>query len=376
MKTIKNISLILLLTFCLFADNKRPLSMQPFDVESAGNLYNRGSYLIVLPNESLESYLINENYAGDFVRFKKTQGFDVDIIYYDEVATTAAQLKQVIMDYYQDNQMLEYLLLVGDVNGPYSIPTFTIDSYNEEDIDVTDYPYTFTEDVYEPHFFVGRWPVRSVADFLNIKSRSIQYVVMDYATSSTLDNALLVAGNYKTADGVDVPPTSWPVTPVWTSLWLYDKLDQYGYAQIDTAFFHANNWETAEFNPVIENTWNDGVGVIYYRGWGDANGWHKPYFHRDEVTALNNGWNLPVVLSFVCNTGDFGNDYSGTGLDKCFGEVLVSAGSISNPKGAAAMVGPSDLDTDTRFNNVICGIMWDALIEGTANELAPALHYG
>ena len=57
MKTIKNISLILLLTICLFADNKRPLSMQPFDVESAGNLYNRGSYLIVLPSNSLESYL-------------------------------------------------------------------------------------------------------------------------------------------------------------------------------------------------------------------------------------------------------------------------------------------------------------------------------
>ena len=44
------------------------------------------------------------------------------------------------------------------------------------------------------------------------------------------------------------------------------------------------------------------------------------------------------------------NDYSGTGLDKCFGEVLVTAGSITNPQGAAAMVGPSDLDTDTRFN--------------------------
>ena len=72
----------------------------------------------------------------------------------------------------------------------------------------------------------------------------------------------------------------------------------------------------------------------------DANGWHIPYFHRDEASSLNNGWNLPIVLSFVCNTGDFGNDYSGTGLDKCFGEVLVTAGSITNPQGAAAMVGP------------------------------------
>ena len=147
--------------------------------------------------------------------------------------------------------MLEYLLLVGDVNGPYSVPTFTIPSYNEEDIDVTDYKYTFEDidldnndiedDAYTPLFFVGRWPVRSVVDLINIKSRSIQYVKMDYMDTSTLDNALLVAGNYKTADGEEVPPSSWPVTPVWTSLWLLDELVDFGYTQIDTAFFHLGN---------------------------------------------------------------------------------------------------------------------------------------
>ena len=81
-------------------------------------------------------------------------------------------------------------------------------------------------------------------------------------------------------------------------------------------------------------------------------------------------------MSFVCNTGDFGNDYSGTGLDKCFGEVLITSGSVTTPKGAAAMIGPSDLDTDTRFNNVLCGLTWDALLEHSISELAPALHYG
>ena len=39
--------------------------------------------------------------------------------------------------------MLEYVLLVGDWNGAYSIPTFTISSYNEEELDVTDYTYTY-----------------------------------------------------------------------------------------------------------------------------------------------------------------------------------------------------------------------------------------
>ncbi|SVD72448.1 uncharacterized protein METZ01_LOCUS425302, partial [marine metagenome] len=76
------------------------------------------------------------------------------------------------------------------------------------------------------------------------------------------------------------------------------------------------------------------------------------------------------------NTGDFGNDLNSNGLDKCFGEVLTTGGSINNPKGAAAMIGPSDLDTDTRFNNVMCAVMWDELLEGRTPELAPALHAG
>ena len=143
---------VLVLCCLLFSAEMKPLSMKPFNVESIDMTYNRGSYLIVLPSNSLETYLANENYGGDFIKFKNTQGFDVDVIYYDQIASTAQELKDYIITYYNDNPMLEYLLLVGDVNGAYSIPTFTIDSYNEEDIDVTDYPYTFTDDVYKPHF--------------------------------------------------------------------------------------------------------------------------------------------------------------------------------------------------------------------------------
>ena len=51
-------------------------------------------------------------------------------------------------------------------------------------------------------------------------------------------------------------------------------------------FFHQHNWETGEYNPTIPNTWDDGVGIINYRGWGDGNGWHKPYFHKEELEAL------------------------------------------------------------------------------------------
>ena len=362
-----------------------PISFKAFDYNLNDNFYGRGDYVIVLASSQLETYLTNPNTSlgGDFVKFKNTQGFNVHVVSLDEEGfSSAEELKNYLIEYdEQSNGMLEYVLLVGDVNGQYEIPTFTINSYNEQEIDVTDYPYTFTENPYEPKFFIGRWPIRTIPEFLNIKSRSIQYITNENLLLSNdsldfYDNAMLVAGNYKTADGLEVSPGEWPVTPVWTSLWLHEELNDFGYSQIDTAFFHQYNYQTATYNPLIEDKWNEGVGVINYRGWGDANGWHKPYFHREEILSLDNQWRLPVVMSFVCNTGDFGNDYSGTGLDKCFGEVLITAGSINSPKGAVAMVGPSDLDTDTRFNNVMCGVMWDGLLGGTTPEIGPALHLG
>jgi len=360
----------------------KPLSFKAFDINPSNQVYGRGDYLIVLASSSLESYLEDSELGGDFVKFKYSQGYNVEVISYDTMGfISETDLREYLFNYdQQTNGMLEYVLLVGDVNGQFDIPTFIINSYNEQELDVTDYPYTISadENYQEPLFFIGRWPIRSIAEFLTVKTKSIQYVKNEnHDDLSFYNNALLVAGNYKTADGAEVDPSSWPVTPVWTSLWLYDELHAYEYANIDTAFFHQYNYQTATNNPLIKDKWDEGVGVINYRGWGDATGWHKPSFHLSEVTSLSNQWRLPVVMSFVCNTGDFGNDFTDpTGFNKCFGELLITEGSLNTPRGAAAMVGPSDLDTDTRFNNVICGVMWDGLLSGNVPELAPALHYG
>ena len=371
----------LILAFCLisvlFANYslKTPLSQK--GLYDRPTEYERGIYLIVLASQSLENWLGDQSNGDDFIEFKKSQGYDVDIMSLDQLGIDSnIALKGYLQTYKNNNPMLEYVLLVGDWNGAYSVPTFTIPSYNEEELDVTDYTYTYVGDnVQSPRFFIGRWPVRQIQDVLILKAKTIEHTRLEQSTNlDRFDNALMVAGNFK--DGQGVQPWDWPVTPVWTSIWLHDELYEFGYNDVDTVFYHAQNYENGASNPMIANSWNNGVGIINYRGWGDANGWHKPLFHREEVEQLNNGWDLPIVFSFVCNTGDFGNDYSGVGLDKCFGETLVTAGSTTNPKGAVAMIGPSDLDTDTRFNNVMCGAMWDEILELRKTELAPALHVG
>ena len=96
------------------------------------------------------------------------------------------------------------------------------------------------------------------------------------------------------------------------------------------------------------------------------------FFRNTDLNDLENIWKLPVVFSFVCNTGDFDR----SGGDHCFAEKAITVGSPDIPTGAVAVVGPSDKDTDTKLNNPMYGTIMDALLEHRVPELAPALHAG
>ena len=134
-----------------------PLTQRYFQSEDMGYDYSRGTYLIVLADASLEPILEDEN-TGNFIHFKKTQGYNVELITLAEVGGTAENLRSYLQYYYENlDPMLEYVLLIGDINGSFAIPSFTIPSYNESDLDVTDYPYTFFDnaDILNPSFFIG-----------------------------------------------------------------------------------------------------------------------------------------------------------------------------------------------------------------------------
>ena len=152
----------LILVFCLFSSLlaedilKTPLSQKGlFDRPTE---YERGIYLIVLASQNLENWLGDQSNGEDFIEFKQSQGFDVDMIALDVLGIDSnSALKGYLQTYKNNNPMLEYVLLVGDWNGAYSVPTFTIPSYNEEELDVTDYTYTYVgQDVQNPRFFIGR----------------------------------------------------------------------------------------------------------------------------------------------------------------------------------------------------------------------------
>ena len=311
----------------------------------------RGSYLIISPDNMID-------HLGELASFKRSQGFDVYIEKLSNVGSTAEEIKQLIENTLLDDPMLEYVLLIGDVDGVAAMPSF----YYGPENDVTDQRYTHIlgQDFF-PDVFIGRFSIDSISELVVMIRKTINYHRQPLATNENwLDKALVVAGNYSNTIPI-------PITPKWTSYWVRDLLYDNGYSMVDTVFYPPIQQGASLIQSYIDN----GVGIVNYRGWGDANGWHYPEFHVGDVVGLNNGWMTPIFTSFVCNSNDFANN-----VDPCLGEALVRAGTPSNPKGGIAIVGPSDLHTSTKFNNVINAYMFDAMFDNNIVELGPAMNAG
>ena len=289
---------------------------------------------------------------------KHSQGFNVYSLTLSETGSSASDIKLAIENKLIDDPMLEYVLIIGDVDGFAQVPSF----YYGPENDVTDqqYAHLFGDDAV-PDVFVGRISIDSLSDLFVIFSKTIQYARDPLAYDQDwLDRGLVVAGNYSNSFPI-------PITPKWTSYWLREELIDYGYDQVDTVFYPPVQQGASHIIPIM----NNGVGIVNYRGWGDANGWHYPEFHVEDVNDLNNGWLTPVFMSYVCNSNDFANN-----VDPCFAEAVLRGGTPTVPKGGVAFIGPSDLHTSTKYNNVINAYMYDAMLNHNVVELGPAMQAG
>ena len=300
------------------------------------------SYLRNLPVSRPSMLIISHpqlaNYQGAFINWKKSLGFDVYVVNKADAGNSLQEIKAYIANFYQQHHC-DYLMLWGDVNGNMAIPTNFYPSPEYAGNDADDHYYTLIEgDDYFPEMLVGRFSISDVSQFITISNKTIYYEKTPFMTNTDwMNRNLVVAGNY--AEG-----GLRPSTPVSMSRWLRNKMLDYGYTQVDTVFYPPSNPGTQN----IISSINQGVQFISYRGWGDANGWHYPYFHTSDLNNTITSPRTPIVFSIVCNTGDFANS-----VNPSFGERWMQMGSMAIPGGAVAFVGPSDLHTKTRLNNSI-----------------------
>ncbi|MEZ5196606.1 MAG: C25 family cysteine peptidase [Bacteroidales bacterium] len=100
-------------------------------------------------------------------------------------------------------------------------------------------------------------------------------------------------------------------------------------------------------NTDVVNAINEGRSYLNYRGEGWTTGWWATCtpMTNTQVSGLANGQKFTFVTSIGCGVAMFASGES-------FGETWLELGTISNPRGAAAFIGPAG-NTHTTYNNKI-----------------------
>ncbi len=325
--------------------------------------FGRGTYLIIIPTP-----YTNSVYFDQFVSWKKMKGYDVLIHELTSSPSSWTAVKQIVQNYYDTvDPLLEYVLLVGDYNGGnITIPCERVLNPETSEYDVTDHSYTLLDGGadYFPEAIIGRISVSNITEANVIFNKILQYEKTPYIGANNWHKKMLsIGGNYNDSGQA-------PITPCQTATWIADYFLDHGFIQADTILYWGP-WSPGGTATDIQNFINQGRSYVSYRGWGNSLGWMFPYFTTAHIGALTNGFMTPVVTSFVCGTGDFGNDQN----NPCFGEKFVRFGTINSGGGSAAFYGPSDLHTSTNHNNAVSSGFFEGMWEGGMVKLGQAAYY-
>jgi len=103
---------------------------------------------------------------SDFIIWKNQRGIATEVVAVEEIGSTSTQIKSYIQNVYESSEEPpDYLLLVGDVDDDFEIPSFYISAEN----DVTDLPYTLLEgDDYFPEMLAGRFSIDSMIELITM----------------------------------------------------------------------------------------------------------------------------------------------------------------------------------------------------------------
>ena len=288
-----------------------------------------GKYLFIIPNSNLI-----ENNIEELARWKEKLGFATEIVRTSETGMSNSEIKNYIQNAYDTWEVPpEFVVLVGDQDGTYAIPTFFVDGYLTP-TDVSDLPYSLLEgEDYFPDVMLGRLSYRTPFQLQTIISKIINYE-KNPVGGNWMKKALMTCYfDYNFA------------SPRETKVAIREKLLDFDFTVVDTFFspYQSNSGQ-------LMNMINQGYSFINYRGYGSYDYWVGGYGHLLDsyhVENLANGFMLPMVTGIVCGGGDYG----ATEAPSCFGETWLNAGNPSSPKGAIAFIGPSERDTKTQFNN-------------------------
>ena len=254
-----------------------------------------------------------------FVTWKNMKGIPTEIVNLSEIGSSANDIKNYIINYYNTNG-LTFVLLVGDIQ---QIPTLYYSGYAASD---PSYTYVVGNDHY-PDLFIGRFSAQNTDQLETQVERSIKYEKNPSVDGEWYHKGVGVASNQGPGDDGE-----------------YDyqhvrniraKLLGYTYTFVDEFYDGSQGGDDAPGNPtasMVANAVDDGRSILNYCGHGSATSWGTSGFSNYDINNLVNDNMLPYVICVACNNGQF-DDY-----DECFCEAWLRATDDNNGEPAGAIV--------------------------------------
>lgn len=261
-----------------------------------------GNYLIVCYSDFMDE-------MADFVTWKESIGYNVDLVNYSTIGSSSA-LKSYVANYYNTNGLV-YLLLVGDHE---QIPAVKIRNY------YADNSYgLITGDDYYQEIFVGRFSAETGAQVTTQVERTIHYESDVLPTAAFFSNAIGFGSSEGTGDDGEYD---------------YEHIDNIGADLTGYGYTYYPCHQAGGSPALMSSLINAGAGTIFYCGHGYDLGWWTSSWEYNvtNVNALTNEYELPFIFTVACVVGNFKGQ-------TCFSEAWQRATNNGNPTGAVVNCG-------------------------------------
>jgi len=238
-----------------------------------------------------------ENCIQDWLAWKTTKGFYLNVNYTDEIGTNAAAIRSFIQEEYTKDAPT-FLMIMGDKNQVAASAT------GSETHCVTDLQYSSVDGDEFPDMYHSRFPAENVAQMQAMLNKALEYEQYTMPDPSYLNNVLLIAGE----------DNGWGVTVGRPTIWYatnYYYNEDHGYANV---YEYSHGTYSGCYSHL-----NTGVGFANYTAHGSNTSWAGPQFTVNDVNNLTNEHKYFLAMGNCCEAADWG--INGTS----FGEAMVRA---------------------------------------------------
>jgi len=302
-----------------------------------------GSYLIVCENNSE----LLDTILPPLIDWKRRKGHVVDVLTFNGGANNTT-IKSLIQNYYDNAEIPpEFVFLVGDVSGDYTLPGWNAGMWPSDQID---HKYSLLEGGdFLADVAVGRMPAVDDIEAITMRNKIFYYEKMPQTGSTDwFHQGCVIAGQGGSG-----------ISTVQVGRFIKTRMIQHEYTRVDTFWY----WMGGSVETTTDNAFQAGISAYNYRGnYGMEN------FSVNDIYDLNNGARMPFVVTITCGTGGFeGNSLM---------ETFCTVGTPGTPEGAIASVGTATLETHTRQNNTIAYGLWSGVYDQGLTQPGNALIRG